>query len=1036
MTLPMRGLVTAVCLFILAACGGGGGGGAGGGGAGTPGGGGSGGGGNSPPTGAPGYVGSTTAVDLSSSSVVPPLSGWLLLELGLTEGLNSGSIATAKPSQSSMQKRFGKVRERAVALASRMTIQAVTTEACGLSGTTEINDDGLRADGTGLVVFTFRDCAEGDGTTLNGVVRVTIAATDTTLFEPTDYTVNFENARVTAGADSVEAGGSVHVVVTDTAVTTTRNTVARYLPDNVYLRLQDFVVTESSDEHGPGLTYRGRFYHSQYGYVDVQAPFPLRYDTTWGGVLLSGTMQLMGAPAGARVDLRFRERDLVSVVVDLNSDGVPERGLSARPSDLFRPDDAWAPMADAGSDLNVEEGDLVTFDASDNRDWEGRPLTFAWSFNHTPVGAGSFPAGSGSTYSFTPTVPGFYTLDLFVTDSSGRWASDQVVVQVYDIPGPYANAGVDRTTVERSTITLDGSRTIPASGSVDALQFAWTLVSAPPNSSAPATLSGMSPQLTVDLLGQYTYRLTVSGRGGTSSDTVTIVAAPLLTATPGSFNISLTTTAAATTLQMPVRLTSGYTGSQLPATISSDADWLTIDTPNITTATTSVTVRLDLDALASLPAGSHRGTVRILPSGYSEWSGQFSLQLDLPSVRQVSPYVVYTGQATTVNLLGEQLNQAADRLFLNNTRITGLTRVSTSKARVELPALTPGEYTVNVPNALGVARPAGRLVVRDAPVHPVGEVTLPGYPIAIEYDPERDVFYGVFIDAATPIARRFHRQANGTWQFDPISVTEPRALMLGLGGERLFVSTNRCGVHEVDAVTLQVLVPATARGCMTQQRGVIAALADGEVVIGDTNQWSDLWRYPEFTLVPGAPSIYGAIGVVSHDRSRMLWAQEAAITPPHSLYVLDVLGGPVDATPSWSGVTVRDSETYLTTSNLAISGDGSRFMHREDVYNNSYQYVGSLQGLSNRNLTPAVSRRGTRAVVYDGLADQMKLFDVSSGNSFPLLGVIDTFATEVDSLRLAYYPDDAAVFMWGRVRTGTSNGLPTYEYRMFVREVP
>src|SRR5512146_869763 len=98
MTFPLRGLVTASCLFVLAACGGGGGGSGGGGGAGLPGDGGSGGGG-SPPVGSLSYVGSTTPADFTSSSAVPPLSGWLLLELGLTEGLNSGSIATAKPSQ-------------------------------------------------------------------------------------------------------------------------------------------------------------------------------------------------------------------------------------------------------------------------------------------------------------------------------------------------------------------------------------------------------------------------------------------------------------------------------------------------------------------------------------------------------------------------------------------------------------------------------------------------------------------------------------------------------------------------------------------------------------------------------------------------------------------------------------------------------------------------------------------------------------------------------------------------------------------------
>src|SRR5687768_13769023 len=107
MAIQMRGLLAAVGLFMLAACGGGGSGGGGpsGGGGGSP-----------PPAGAPNYVGATGAADIASGSAVPPISGWLLLELGLTDGLDyvsiagqpSGGIAAAKPSRLSIQKRFGK----------------------------------------------------------------------------------------------------------------------------------------------------------------------------------------------------------------------------------------------------------------------------------------------------------------------------------------------------------------------------------------------------------------------------------------------------------------------------------------------------------------------------------------------------------------------------------------------------------------------------------------------------------------------------------------------------------------------------------------------------------------------------------------------------------------------------------------------------------------------------------------------------------------------------------------------------------------
>lgn len=973
---------------------------------------------------------------------MPPLSGWMLLELGLGDGLNSsifgdpsdGGTAAAKSSLLSMQKRFGKVRQRAVALASKATINAVTTDSCALGGTVQVNDDGVRADGTGVVVFTFASCTEGDAITLNGVVRVTVAVVDIFTQQPLDFTFNFEGVRISSGNASIDAGGTLRTVVTGSVATTTRNTIAHYLPENVYLRLQDFVTIENNSGAAQAVAVSGRFYHSQYGYVDVQTSEPVGIDP-WGAPS-SGRMVLTGA-SGVRVDLRFREQNMLSISVDVNGDGVPERGLGASPSSLLQPTPNFGPFADAGPDITVDEGQQVTLDGSRSRDWEGASLAYNWSVSLAPFNAGSFPSGNGATYAFTPTVPGTYMMQLAVSDGTLS-GMDRVTIQVRDIPGPLAYAGPDVSGIERSSVMLDASGTTHPSRPIDTLQFTWTRVTAPAGSSAPTTLSGMRPQVAIDLPGTYEYRLTVSGPGGTSTDAVRIVAARAVSASDGVFTVGASTSISQTTFQMPIRVHASYTGAPLALAISSDAAWLTIDTPNVTTAAASVTVRLDLDELETLANGSYNGIVRIAPAGgYTEWIGTFSLHLQLPFVRQVSPYVVYTGQPTTLNLLGDQLHQAAGRIRVDGTPTQNFTRASLAKARVDLPALAAGEYTVSATNELGIERPGARLVVRDSPAHPDDEVTFPGRPTTIEYDAERDVFYGVFLtDASTYIARRFHRLSSGTWQFDPIVVPNPRALTLALGGERLLVTTGVCGVYEVDPVTLQALLATDLPNCYYQDFGLIAALAHGDVLIANTNQWSSVWRYPGFVQdYQLLPSVHTPVGVVSHDRSRMLWAESPTISPPNELHLFDVLGTPADATPLSSPVVVNDSGTYFLRANLAISGDGSRFMHRGDVYNGNRQYVGSLQGAGGPYLTPAVSRQGTRAVVYDSDSDELTLFDISTGNSFPALGVIDTLPEEVQSLQLGYHPDDAAVWMWGAVRMGNPSN-PTWEYRLFVREVP
>ena len=238
----------------------------------------------------------------------------------------------------------------------------------------------------------------------------------------------------------------------------------------------------------------------------------------------------------------------------------------------------------------------------------------------------------------------------------------------------------------------------------------------------------MRPEVPIDLPGSYGYRLTVNGRGGVSRDEVTITAQPIVSSVATLFYVTPSTTAAGAMFQLPITVHPSYTGAPLPLTISSDANWLTIDTPNVTTATTSVTVRLDRAVLETLATGSHQGVVRIQPATYAAWSGTFTLNFQLPSVTEVSPYVVYAGQQTSVNLLGDQLQLAPLRVYVDNAPAHVTTRFNTSKARVELPALAAGEYTLRVRNELGIERPSVRLVVRDVPEHPDGDVRLPGVP--------------------------------------------------------------------------------------------------------------------------------------------------------------------------------------------------------------------------------------------------------------------------------------------------------------------
>jgi hypothetical protein len=328
-----------------------------------------------------------------------------------------------------------------------------------------------------------------------------------------------------------------------------------------------------------------------------------------------------------------------------------------------------------------------------------------------------------------------------------------------------------------------------------------------------------------------------------------------------------------------------------------------------------------------------------------------------------------------------------------------------------------------VRNQLGIQFPPTRLVVRDPPNYADEELALPGAVRALEYDAERDVFYAVFSTNTGNVAQRLVRQQNGSWQFDSINVPNPRALTLTADGTQLLVTSANCGVHELDVATLQVIESAFKGNCVSEDFGIIHGLANGRVLIGDSDQWSSTWTYPGFETTPYLPSIHSATTVLSYDRTLMIWAEQPSISPPREIYAFDTY-----MRGNASGVSPNDTSTNFTRSNLASSGDGMFAMHREDIYENIYHdrlsYVGSLPVISGANLMPALSRYGTRAVVLDPDTDTLSLFDVAG---LTLIQDIDTFTSDVLGGQLMFLPDDSTVFSF----TQTSGG-----YRLYVRGLP
>jgi hypothetical protein len=249
-----------------------------------------------------------------------------------------------------------------------------------------------------------------------------------------------------------------------------------------------------------------------------------------------------------------------------------------------------APIANAGTDQNVNTGSTVTLDGSASSDADqGDILTYKWSFLNVPNSSGVNDMSLSDTAmvnpTFTPDLDGVYTLQLSVNDGIVDSNPDTVdIVSSTANSAPVANAGPDQNVNTDTLVTLDGSASSDADQD-DTLTYSWSITSVPTGSSIDnSSLSSqttINPTFTPDIDGSYVVQLIVNdGTVNSNTDTVTITAstansAPVANAGPDqNVNTGVLVT--------------------LDGSASSDADqdiltysWSVISVPNGSSITTS-----------------------------------------------------------------------------------------------------------------------------------------------------------------------------------------------------------------------------------------------------------------------------------------------------------------------------------------------------------------------------------------------------------------------------------------------------------------
>lgn len=187
------------------------------------------------------------------------------------------------------------------------------------------------------------------------------------------------------------------------------------------------------------------------------------------------------------------------------------------------------PVANAGANKTIDEGESVTLNGSASSDSDGKIVSYKWLENSTILSL-------NSSFSTTSLSGGIHELALVVTDDDGASDSDKVYVTVNATSNkaPRADAGVNQTVTEKESIKLDASNSTDSDGTI--VDYVWKDGNTILSISKSFSKSDFS-------VGNHTITLTVTDDdGATDSDTVYVTVnvplnkAPVITTT--SFNVN------------------------------------------------------------------------------------------------------------------------------------------------------------------------------------------------------------------------------------------------------------------------------------------------------------------------------------------------------------------------------------------------------------------------------------------------------------------------------------------------------------------
>ena len=192
-----------------------------------------------------------------------------------------------------------------------------------------------------------------------------------------------------------------------------------------------------------------------------------------------------------------------------------------------------APTAEAGDNVDVQSGTLVTLDGSKSTDPDNDNLTYAWA---QISGVQVILLNSSSAKpSFNASSTGTYVFELKVADAKVSSTPDTVTVRVLkQNTAPIADAGDDQNTKVGTMVTLNAGASYDPDA--DAITYTWSQISGASVEMAGANAA--HPTFTPTVSGVLEFKVTVSDGQAQAEDTikVTVDSVPVVVVPPDIVN--------------------------------------------------------------------------------------------------------------------------------------------------------------------------------------------------------------------------------------------------------------------------------------------------------------------------------------------------------------------------------------------------------------------------------------------------------------------------------------------------------------------